>query len=203
MPGRLPAISAGLQSACRVTAPLRHTEIHSAGAGVTLLMAVAAGLAVANVYAQPLIDAIGADLRLSEAVLGFVHDVHPDRLRVGSDVRHRSGDRLDRRQLISAMSAGPAPALARRVRGRASGGVPDRYASVGVLAVVAQVIVAYAASSAAPISAAGSWARSRPGSSSASCWHEQCPAASRTCSAGGPSMPLPAQWPNSEWPSCC
>ena len=43
------------------------------GRAVTLLLAVAAGLAVANVnYAQPLLGAIGRDLSIGEAVIGVV-----------------------------------------------------------------------------------------------------------------------------------
>jgi predicted MFS family arabinose efflux permease len=134
-----------------VTAPLRHTETHSAGAGITLLMAVAAGLAVANVYyAQPLIDAIGADLRLSEAALGFVMMSTQIGYGLGLMFVGPLGDLFDRRQLISAMSAGLCLALSVVFVAGHPAVFLIGMASVGVLAVVAQVIVAHAASLAAP-----------------------------------------------------
>ena len=136
-----------------MTAPLRHTDIQSGGAGITLLMAVAAGLAVANVYyAQPLIDDnIGADLGLNEAVLGFVMMSTQVGYGLGLMFVAPLGDLFDRRQLISAMSAGLCLALSASLQWA---GHPAMFligmASVGVLAVVAQVIVAHAASLAAP-----------------------------------------------------
>jgi predicted MFS family arabinose efflux permease len=134
-----------------VTAPLRHTDIHSAGAGITLLMAVAAGLAVANVYyAQPLIDAIGADLGLNEAVLGFVMMSTQVGYGLGLICVAPLGDLFDRRQLISAMSAGLCLALSVVFVAGHPAVFLIGMASVGVLAVVAQVIVAHAASLAAP-----------------------------------------------------
>ena len=134
-----------------MTAPLRHTDIHSAGAGITLLMAVAAGLAVANVYyAQPLIDAIGADLGLDEAVLGFVMMSTQVGYGLGLICVAPLGDLFDRRQLISAMSAGLCLALSVVFVAGHPAVFLIGMASVGVLAVVAQVIVAHAASLAAP-----------------------------------------------------
>src|SRR5262245_48355303 len=90
-----------------MTAPVREVSLAPPvpvlRRGVTLLMAVAAGLAVANVYyAQPLLDAIGHDLALGEAVLGVVMAMTQVGYGLGLLLVAPVGDLVDRRRLILA-----------------------------------------------------------------------------------------------------
>jgi predicted MFS family arabinose efflux permease len=118
---------------------------------VTLLLAIAAGLAVANVYyAQPLLDAIGRDFALDEGVLGLIIAVTQVGYGLGLLLVAPLGDLIERRRLILAQTALTVLALA--IVAVAQSGIVflAAMAAVGVLAVVAQVIVAHAASLAAP-----------------------------------------------------
>jgi predicted MFS family arabinose efflux permease len=119
--------------------------------GVTLLMAVAAGLAVANVYyAQPLLDAIGRDLAIGEARLGSVIAITQAGYGLGLLLIAPIGDLADRRRLIltqvllTVIALGVAAFAATAVIFLAA------MTCVGMLAVVAQVIVAHSASLASP-----------------------------------------------------
>jgi predicted MFS family arabinose efflux permease len=119
--------------------------------GVTLLMAVAAGLAVANVYyAQPLLDVIGHDLGIGESVLGVVIAMTQVGYGLGLLLVAPIGDLVDRRRLILTQVVLTVVALG--VVSFATTAMVFLVAMicVGVLAVVAQVIVAHAASLAAP-----------------------------------------------------
>jgi predicted MFS family arabinose efflux permease len=138
-----------------MTAPVNATggtpERAALSRGVTLLMAVTAGLAVANVYyAQPLLDAIGHELAIGEARLGGVVAMTQAGYGLGLLLIAPIGDLVDRRRLIlvqvllttitlcvAAFAATPIVFLA-------------AMACTGMLAVVAQVIVAHGASLAAP-----------------------------------------------------
>ncbi|HEX6020669.1 MAG TPA: MFS transporter [Solirubrobacter sp.] len=115
------------------------------------LFALAAGLAVANVYtAQPLLDTIAAAFALSPGAAGLVLAVTQIGYGVGLLALVPLGDALDRRRLIVALVALSAVALA--VVGAASSRelLLLGMAAVGLLAVVAQVLVAYAAALARP-----------------------------------------------------
>ena len=119
--------------------------------GVTRLMAVAAGLAVANVYyAQPLLDAIGRDLGIGEAMLGIVIAVTQVGYGLGLLLVAPMGDLIDRRRLILAQVLLTVIALGVVFVATTAIVFLVAMTCVGVLAVVAQVIVAHAASLAAP-----------------------------------------------------
>nr|WP_244523641.1 MFS transporter [Bosea sp. BIWAKO-01] len=117
---------------------------------VTLLFAVACGLSVANIYyAQPLLDVMARDLAISPAAIGGVVTMTQIGYALGLIFIVPLGDLLDRRRLIGAQAllsglallvVGLAPNAAFLLAGMVA---------VGLLAVVVQVLVAFAASMAA------------------------------------------------------
>ncbi len=116
-----------------------------------MLLAVACGVSVANVYyAQPLLDRIGRDLGLGAAGLGLVTTVTQGGYLLGLILMVPLGDLTNRRILIVAQSLAAAVALV--VAGLARQPVLFFVAIglVGVFSVVVQVIVAYAAVLSAP-----------------------------------------------------
>ncbi|WP_238403004.1 MFS transporter [Paenibacillus mesophilus] len=119
---------------------------------VILLFAVACGLAVANVYyAQPLLDAMASDFGIGKATIGLVVTITQIGYALGLLLLVPLGDLLNRRRLIVGQSL--LSGLALIVVGIA----PSSYllmagsAVVGLLAVVTQVLVAFAATLAAPV----------------------------------------------------
>lgn len=118
---------------------------------MVLLMALATGLAVAsNYYAQPLLHTIGAQFHLSEAGSGSIVTIAQLSYAAGLMLLVPLGDRFERRRLIvlmTALSAGGllisafAPNIAVLMAGTAI---------TGMLSVVAQVLVPFAATLAAP-----------------------------------------------------
>lgn len=114
-------------------------------------MAVAAGLAVANVYSvQPLLDLIGASLAMKAANLGLAVTLTQVGYAIGLILLVPLGDLLDRRLLIIGQMGLSVLALA----GVAFAGSPTIFlvalAAVGALAVTVQTLVAFAGSLASP-----------------------------------------------------
>lgn len=118
---------------------------------LTLLLAGAAGAAVANVYfAQPLLVTIGREFALSSATVGIVVAITQLGYGLGLFLVVPLGDLVDRRRLVVTQLLLLAGALA--VVGTA-GTAPvllAGIAAVGLLAVVTQSMVAYAAALAGP-----------------------------------------------------
>ncbi|MCW5624221.1 MAG: MFS transporter, partial [Burkholderiales bacterium] len=115
------------------------------------LFAIAGGLAVASVYyAQPLLDLMAADFGIPAAALGLVVTVTQIGYGAGLLLLVPLGDLWNRRRLIVGQSVLSALALA--AVGFATSGTVLLIAMtvVGVLAVVTQSLVAYAAALAAP-----------------------------------------------------
>jgi predicted MFS family arabinose efflux permease len=117
----------------------------------TLFFAVAAGIAVSNVYfAQPLLVSIGLDFGLSAGVLGLVVTATQVGYGLGLFLLVPLGDMVNRRRLIVAQFGLMAIALL------AAGAAPNAVvllagmAAVGLLAVVTQALVAFAAALAEP-----------------------------------------------------
>lgn len=118
---------------------------------VTFLLAAACGLAVANVYyAQPLLDAMAAELGLREATVGIVVTVTQVGYGLGLLLVVPLGDLVERRRLVtlqmslSVVALGVvslAPTVAVLLMGMAA---------VGLFAVVTQVLVAFSATLATP-----------------------------------------------------
>jgi predicted MFS family arabinose efflux permease len=118
---------------------------------VVLLFAVACGLSVANVYcAQPLLDEIGRDFGISPSSLGLVVTVTQVGYALGLLLIVPLGDLLDRRsliviQLVISVLALVSVAFAPNIWALLGG-----VSVVGLLAVVIQVLVAFAATLATP-----------------------------------------------------
>ncbi|CAG1012772.1 putative transporter [Burkholderiaceae bacterium] len=118
---------------------------------VVLLAALASGLAVANVYyAQPLLDAIGDDLRMPRSTIGIVGTLTQIGYGLGLLALVPLGDLVDRRKLIIGQSALSVLALCAVALATHGAALLAAIFVVGFLAVVAQVHVAHAAALASP-----------------------------------------------------
>ncbi|MBD8123019.1 MFS transporter [Pseudomonas lutea] len=125
-----------------------HTGLSSA---LTVLFAVTCALAVANVYfAQPLLDSMAQSLGVAPAVIGIVVTATQAGYAAGLLLIVPLGDRVNRKRLILGQILLSALALA------GVGASPTwlvllgTLIVVGLMAVVVQVVVAYAASLATP-----------------------------------------------------
>ncbi|WP_438497990.1 MFS transporter [Paenibacillus sp. IHBB 3054] len=118
---------------------------------VPLLFAIACGLAVANIYyAQPLLDAIADEFRIPHSSAGIVITITQACYALGLLLLVPLGDLLNRRSLIAGQML--LSVLALIVVGTASSSIVlfIGMATVGLLAVVTQTLVAFAATLAAP-----------------------------------------------------
>lgn len=118
---------------------------------VVALFAFACGLAVASIsYAQPLLDLIAIEFGLATSQVGIVVTVTQVGYGMGLLMVVPLGDLVNRRRLITGQML--LSALALVAVGTASSGAAllVALAAVGVLAVVTQVLVAYAATLAPP-----------------------------------------------------
>ncbi|WP_371522214.1 MFS transporter [Kitasatospora sp. NBC_01300] len=141
-----------------MTSPARATAADTAEApprglppAAAWLLSVACGLAVANVYySQPLLDLIAADHGIDPATIGLVGTLTQTGYALGLLLLVPLGDRVNRRTLTTAQLGLSVLALAAVALAPSASLMLAAMAAVGVLAVVAQVVVAYAASLAAP-----------------------------------------------------
>ncbi|MEO9338898.1 MFS transporter [Mesorhizobium sp. SB112] len=118
---------------------------------VTFLFAVASGLAVANAYfAHPLLDVMADDLGLTHAVAGLIVGATQLGYGLGLILLVPMGDLIDRRKLIVGQSLLSVLALISVGFSSTSAMLLASMAAVGLLAVVTQALVAYAASLARP-----------------------------------------------------
>jgi predicted MFS family arabinose efflux permease len=121
------------------------------GRRLSMLLAVACGVSVANVYyAQPLLGQIAAGLHVGAARLGLVTTVTQAGYLAGLILIVPLGDLADRRRLIVAQGLLASAGLV--TAGLATGTAVFLAASavVGLACVVVQVIVAYAAATCGP-----------------------------------------------------
>jgi predicted MFS family arabinose efflux permease len=116
-----------------------------------VLFAVACGLAVANVYYyQPLLRVMGDDLGMSPGTVGVVGTATQVGYALGLLLIVPLGDLVDRRKLAVGQMLLSAGALAAVATASTETVLLISMAAVGALAVVAQVLVAYAAGLAEP-----------------------------------------------------
>ncbi|MET8689178.1 MFS transporter [Streptomyces sp. NPDC004732] len=114
---------------------------------VITLFAIACGAAVANVYfSQPLLVTIGHDLAMSPALIGSVVTLTHVGYGLGLFFLVPLGDMADRRRLIVAQLLLLVGALAVVATARTTGMLLAGMAATGLLAVVTQTLVAFAAS---------------------------------------------------------
>ncbi|MFD9593350.1 MFS transporter [Kitasatospora sp. NPDC059973] len=119
--------------------------------GVVLLFAVACGAAVANVYfAQPLLVTVGHDLAMSPALVGGVVTLTHVGYGLGLFFLVPLGDVIDRRRLVVAQQLLLVAALVAVATAHTSALLLAGMAVMGLLAVVTQTLVAFAASLAPP-----------------------------------------------------
>lgn len=119
--------------------------------GIVVLFAVACGAAVANVYfSQPLLVTMGDDLDMSPALVGSVVTLTHVGYGLGLFFLVPLGDMADRRRLIVTQLLFLVGALALVAAAPTAAVLLVGMASVGLLAVVTQTLVAFAASLAAP-----------------------------------------------------
>src|SRR4051794_2575257 len=113
--------------------------------------AAAAGLAVADVYfASPLLATMAGEFAVPESAIGVVVTVTQIGYALGLALVAPLGDRLDRRRLVGVQSLLMALALVGVALAPTVAVLLVALTAVGVLAVLAQVLVAAAASTAAP-----------------------------------------------------
>lgn len=119
--------------------------------GVVILFAVACGTAVANVYfSQPLLVTMGHDLAMSPALVGSVVTLTHVGYGLGLFFLVPLGDMADRRRLIVAQLLLLVVALAVVAAAHSAAILLAGMAAMGLLAVVTQTLVAFAASLAPP-----------------------------------------------------
>ncbi len=127
---------------------MQHQSINSS---VVLLFAVACGLAVGNVYyAQPLLDAMAEAFAMSPAGIGIVITLTQVGYGIGLVLLVPLGDLLNRRRLIVTQSLLSVVALLMIAWAPNSAWLLLGMTLTGLLAVVTQVLVAYAATLADP-----------------------------------------------------
>lgn len=115
-----------------------------------LLISIAGALAVANVYyAQPLLDAMAHDFAIAPAMIGLVVTLTQVGYGLGLVLLVPLGDLFDRRRLIVAHSVLSVLTLLMIALAPSSTWLLAGMALTGLLAVVAQLLVAHAASVAA------------------------------------------------------
>jgi predicted MFS family arabinose efflux permease len=119
--------------------------------GMTLVMAIACGVAVANMYYnQPMLGLMEAAFPGQLAVTGFVPTATQLGFAVGVVLLVPLGDRIDRRRLILIQLAALALSLAGAALAPDAWSLVVASAFVGITASVAQQIVPFAAELAAP-----------------------------------------------------
>ncbi|WP_079143838.1 MFS transporter [Streptomyces luteocolor] len=115
--------------------------------GIALLFAVACGAAVANVYfSQPLLVTIGEELSMSPALVGSIVTLTHVGYGLGLFFLVPLGDMVDRRRLVVAQLLLLVVALAVVAAAPTAGILLVGMAATGLLAVVTQTLVAFAAS---------------------------------------------------------
>ncbi|RKP51717.1 MFS transporter [Cohnella endophytica] len=118
---------------------------------VALLFAIACGLAVANIYyAQPLLDAISNEFGITHSSVGIVITITQVCYALGLLLLVPLGDLLNRRWLIAGQMLVSVSALIVVGTAPTSMVLFIGIAAVGLLAVVTQTLVAFAATLAAP-----------------------------------------------------
>ncbi|MDH6120005.1 putative MFS family arabinose efflux permease [Kitasatospora sp. GAS204A] len=121
------------------------------GRGTVVLMSAAVGLCVAsNYYAQPLLDTIARDLRLSAASAALVVTVAQVGYALGLILVLPLGDLMERRRLVSGLTLATACSLALTAVAPNTGLLLAGTALTGLLSVTAQVLVPFAADLATP-----------------------------------------------------
>ncbi|TPL87795.1 MFS transporter [Mesorhizobium sp. B2-3-14] len=139
-------------AAAKAAQPEEPRQVTPGLSGMTaLVFAIACGLSVANVYfAHPLLDAMAHDFAIAPASIGIVVTVTQVGYALGLFFIVPLGDLFDRRKLIAGQAILSAVALIAVGLAPNTAMLLASLAAVGLLAVMVQVLVAYAADLAAP-----------------------------------------------------
>ncbi|MDR9768294.1 MFS transporter [Shewanella baltica] len=138
-------------STTECSSPLAQTNTQGISTGTTIIFAIACGLSVANVYfAHPLLDTMAADFGISASVIGLIVTLTQIGYACGLLFIVPLGDILDRRKLIVAQGLLSAIALTVVATTHNESVLFVAMVAVGLLAVVVQVLVAFAAMLASP-----------------------------------------------------
>lgn len=117
----------------------------------TLILAISAGLSVANIYvAQPLLGSIARDFGISPTAIGLVMTLTQIGYGLGLIFIVPLGDLIDRRRLVLGQGILSIAALIAVATARTEAILFTSLAVMGLLAVVVQVLVAFAATLATP-----------------------------------------------------
>ncbi len=117
----------------------------------TLLFALAAGLSVANTYyAQPLLDTMARDFAIAPATIGLVVTLTQVGYGLGLIFIVPLGDIVDRRRLIAGQGLLSVIALVSIALAGSAGMLFASLAAMGLMAVIIQILVAFAATLAHP-----------------------------------------------------
>ncbi len=128
----------------------QETELTGLSTKQTIMLATAAGLSVANIYyAQPLLDLMAKDLEIAQASVGLIVTLTQVGYALGLIFIVPLGDLIDRHRLIVTQGLLAAIALATVATAKAPIVLLVSMIAVGLLAVLVQILVAYAASLAA------------------------------------------------------
>lgn len=118
---------------------------------VVLLLASAAGLAVAGIYyAHPLLDAMRRSMRLTVTTAGLIVTASQLGYGLGLALLVPLGDLVERRRLVVVMTIGIAAGLMGMAVAPSAPALLGAAIIVGALSVVAQILVAFAATLAGP-----------------------------------------------------
>jgi predicted MFS family arabinose efflux permease len=135
-----------------VSVPRSTTVNPALSPAIALLFSVACGLAVANVYyAQPLLDTMANEFGIDHARAGIIMTCTQFGYGIGLLLVVPLGDLVDRRRLVAGQSLLLAVVLIAVALAPTGTVLLAALAAVGMLAVVAQILVAYAAILAHPI----------------------------------------------------
>ncbi|UQZ36651.1 MFS transporter [Paenibacillus sp. PK3_47] len=119
---------------------------------VILLFAVACGLSVANIYfAQPILDELSSEFNIGHSTIGIVITISQSLYAAGLLLLVPLGDLLNQRQLIIGQMTLSTVALVIVGTASSAAALFAGLALVGLLAVVTQTIVAFAADMADPV----------------------------------------------------
>jgi predicted MFS family arabinose efflux permease len=133
------------------TADIASRAPQTIGSRMALLLAFVSGAAVANVYyAQPLLDDLGSQLKMSPAALGWVTTATQGGYLVGLVMVVPLGDRFDRRRIILAQLALTAVGLLGAAVAPSAWTFLVCSAFFGAASTVVQVITAFAAAASPP-----------------------------------------------------
>lgn len=125
---------------------LRHWPDGGLSRITTLIFAIAAGLSVANIYsAQPLLDSMAQDFGIEPAAIGLVVTLTQLGYGLGLIFIVPLGDLVDRRRLVVGQGLLSVVALMAVATARTEAILFAGMAAVGLLAVVVQVLVSFAA----------------------------------------------------------